>query len=102
MHPGGGELILEHGGKDVGAIMQDEASHIHSESAYQLLDDYLIGHTETMLSPLGLLHTITDPQTDIKEHKFLDLRKPLLEQVWTGGFSKDFYLKEVHRPRHTN
>ena len=42
-HPGGGELILEYGGKDVRAIMQDEISHTHSEAAYEVLDDNLIG-----------------------------------------------------------
>ncbi|EHL00605.1 putative RNA-binding protein rsd1 [Glarea lozoyensis 74030] len=42
----------------------------------------------------------TDLATDYKTHKFLDLNKPLLLQVWFGGFSKDFYLEQVHRPRH--
>ncbi|KAL8799364.1 MAG: hypothetical protein Q9182_005936 [Xanthomendoza sp. 2 TL-2023] len=93
-HPGGGKLILEYGGEDVGAIMQDELSHVHPKSAYKILDEFLIGHTETVHS--------TDPLTNIDEHKLLDLRKPLLMQVWTGGFSKDFYLKEVHRPRRTD
>jgi len=42
----------------------------------------------------------TDATTDYKRHKFLDLNKPLLLQVWFGGFEKDFYLEQVHRPRH--
>ena len=42
----------------------------------------------------------TDYDDDIKKHKFLDLNKPLLMQVLFGGFSKDFYLDQVHRPRH--
>ena len=35
-HPGGADLILEYGGKDVGAIMGDEISHTHSDSAYEI------------------------------------------------------------------
>jgi 4-hydroxysphinganine ceramide fatty acyl 2-hydroxylase len=42
----------------------------------------------------------TDPNVDYTQHKFLDLNKPLLMQVFNGGFKKDFYLEQVHRPRH--
>lgn len=158
-HPGGGDLILEYGGKDVKEIMEDVASHAHSESAYEILDDCLIGFVATdkvidaieasddpfsivpmepsakgmqELKKLGAqgdvmardnvqadgegagktvyantgmsneedLSKDTDHQQDYKQHKFLDLNKPLLMQVWNGGFSKDFYLEQVHRPRH--
>ncbi|QIW96567.1 hypothetical protein AMS68_002085 [Peltaster fructicola] len=158
-HPGGGDLVLEYGGKDVKDIMEDEASHTHSESAYEILDDCLVGfvanekiinavtegndpfavlpmeptqkgmkdlerqgaagevrarenvHTSgpgagkavyasTGMSSEDDLSVETDFSNDYKQHKFLDLNKPLLYQVWTGGFSKDFYLEQVHRPRH--
>lgn len=147
-HPGGGELILEYGGKDVSEIMGDEISHTHSEAAYEILDEHLIGFlpTESVINtatksghpdeilPLpptangqkelkanGVskadslvgtpgyltgktsaeeLSDPTDPTSDYKTHKFLDLSKPLLMQVWFGGFAKDFYLEQVHRPRH--
>jgi 4-hydroxysphinganine ceramide fatty acyl 2-hydroxylase len=42
----------------------------------------------------------TDPDADYTQYKFLDLNKPLLMQVFNGGFSKEFYLEQVHRPRH--
>lgn len=42
----------------------------------------------------------TDIVADYKVHKFLDLNKPLFLQVWNGGFSKEFYLEQVHKPRH--
>lgn len=147
-HPGGGDLILGYGGKDVTKIMDDEISHSHSESAYEILDEnYLFGfvvtepvlktavesdHPEEILplppsekgieelkanghgaevSPTPIssntgvnsvaeLSIPTDATADYKAHKFLDLNKPLLMQVWNGGFSKDFYLEQVHRPRH--
>ena len=147
-HPGGGNLILEYGGKDVMEIMRDEESHNHTEAAYKILDDlYLVGfvatepviktameseHPEEILplppskegiqelqanghgeevAPMEVFTTTgvssaaglsvpTDARSDYQKHKFLDLNRPLLMQVWNGGFSKDFYLEQVHRPRH--
>lgn len=115
-------------GKDIAAILADEISHTHSEAAYEILDDYLIGllPTETNRMPpsppgtplrgatpragspsplTGMsseeeLSIPTDISADYKKHKFLDLNRPLLMQVWSGGFSKEFYLQQVHRPRH--
>ncbi len=149
-HPGGGELILEYGGRDVETIMQDEISHTHSEAAYEILDDYLVGfvateevldaatksqrphkivplppsaegvaelkangvpngdlaksskpvYATTGMSSAEDLSRETDLGEDYRTHKFLDLNKPLFMQVWNGGFSKEFYLEQVHRPRH--
>lgn len=141
-HPGGGDLILEYGGKDVTKIMADEISHTHSEGAYEMMEDYLIGFVATaeimdavtessrpddivplMPSEQGMqelgaqgaseavyantgmssaedLSKETDTTADYRTHKFLDLNRPLLMQVWNGGFTKDFYLEQVHRPRH--
>ncbi|CZT40723.1 related to fatty acid hydroxylase [Rhynchosporium secalis] len=143
-HPGGGELITQYGGKDITDIMKDEISHTHSEAAYEVLEDSLVGFVATEkvinaavkslhldqivplpptdagkqelkqnvssdrvpvfqatgMSSAADLSKETDPTNDYKTHKFLDLNKPLLMQVWLGGFSKDFYLEQVHRPRH--
>lgn len=147
-HPGGGDLIVKYGGKDVNKIMRDESSHSHSESAYEILDDSLIGYVAneaiihaavnhdrpedivpllpnkegmaalqangaageinqrkpifaaTGMSGVEDLTKETDIDADYKTHKFLDLKKPLLMQVWNGGFSKEFYLEQVHRPRY--
>lgn len=146
-HPGGAELITQYGGRDVEEIMKDELSHTHSESAWDILDEHLIGfvatesvikavvdsHRPDSIVPLppsdqGLaqieqsgadsksdtapifantgmscaedLSQETDSTNDFKTHKFLDLERPLLMQVWNGGFSRAFYLEQVHRPRH--
>lgn len=42
----------------------------------------------------------TDVAADFEKCEFLDLRRPLLRQVWEGRFSKSFYLSQVHQPRH--
>lgn len=146
-HPGGGELILEYGGKDITDILKDEISHTHSEAAYEILDDSLIGfvatddiisvstksnnpdsivplpptkageaelrangvtdiedskplYASTGMSSAEDLSKETDLAQDYQKFKFLDLEKPLLMQMWFGGFSKDFYLEQIHRPRH--
>ncbi len=141
-HPGGENLIIAYGGKDVGAIMRDELFHLHSESAYEVLKDKQIGYvavepvTGALTAPdeprvIGPLRAprevsrerhfsaITRPSItkilkedgvssyketnfsrDYKNHKFLDLNKPLLMQIWRGNFSLWFYLEQIHRPRH--
>lgn len=146
-HPGGGDLILEYGGKDVRAIMQDQVSHSHSETAYEILDDHLVGfvatdhiidavvdsdrpdsivplpptangvkqlngsaalngsatkpvYAATGMSSAEDLSRETDTVADFRENKFLDLSKPLFMQLWRSNWSKEFYLQQVHRPRH--
>ncbi|CDF89558.1 ZYBA0S04-07184g1_1 [Zygosaccharomyces bailii CLIB 213] len=46
------------------------------------------------------LSIATNYSNDYNKHKFLDLNRPLVPQVMFGNFSKDFYLDQVHRPRH--
>ena len=46
------------------------------------------------------LSIATNYKDDYEKHKFLDLNKPLLPQVMFGGFTRDFYIDQVHRPRH--
>ncbi|KAJ5578549.1 uncharacterized protein N7459_007513 [Penicillium hispanicum] len=126
-HPGGGDLILDYAGKDVAEIMKDEISHEHTEAAYEILADYHIGflaadgagsgkgkasgvdiddpQTGPVYQTTGLsreedLSVETDYTQDFKTHKFLDLNKPLLVQLWFSNFSKEFYLEQIHRPRH--
>jgi 4-hydroxysphinganine ceramide fatty acyl 2-hydroxylase len=55
-------------------------------------------HTELPME--DKLSIQTDYEEDAKKHKFLDLNKPLLMQMLTSNFTKDFYLDQVHRPRH--
>lgn len=52
------------------------------------------------LPALEALSIQTDYNEDAKKHKFLDLNKPLIPQMLFSDFSKDFYLDQVHRPRH--
>lgn len=128
-HPGGGELITKLGGTNIAEAMGDPVSHEHSESAYEVLEEYAIGvltsgaalmsdqepgkvisleesdsqrriYESTGLSCAEDLTKETDYLEDHKTHKFIDLNRPMLMQVWNSGFKKQFYLEQVHRPRH--
>lgn len=134
-HPGGADLVYEYAGQDIKEILEDPISHTHSETAYDILDDSLVGflisdkslngnvnshangsenakttaladdeepfvHPRTGMSCAEDLSKDTEYDSDYKKHKFLDLNQPLFPQIWFGGFSKDFYLDQVHRPRH--
>ncbi|RKF60956.1 Ceramide very long chain fatty acid hydroxylase SCS7 [Erysiphe neolycopersici] len=141
-HPGGRDLILRYAGKDITYILKDQDVHTHSDAAYEVLEDSLVGFFQpqkkfssmtenldtqqtSLLPPDGELllnkqqknnkeprfpstgmssaedlHRDTNIEDDFKTHKFLNLNEPLLLQVWNGGFSKDFYLEQIHRPRH--
>ncbi|KAG8681508.1 fatty acid alpha-hydroxylase, partial [Ceratobasidium sp. 395] len=107
-HPGGDDLILRFAGKDMGDAMADKSEHDHSDSAYEMLEEYLIGRlgTEATIVSDDWVATddfhpdATDTAADFEKAQFLDLRKPLLRQVWESNFSKNFYLQQVHQPRH--
>ncbi|KAK5997149.1 Suppressor of calcium sensitivity 7 [Cladobotryum mycophilum] len=125
-HPGGSGLIVDYAGKDIEDILKDSDSHTHSEAAYEILDESLVGfvinektaiangkpangstdesklfvHPRTGMSSAEDLEKETDFDQDYKKHKFLDLNKPLFMQIWRGNFTKEFYLDQVHRPRH--
>ncbi|KAF4824653.1 Ceramide very long chain fatty acid hydroxylase SCS7 [Colletotrichum tropicale] len=158
-HPGGADLVFDYAGKDIESILRDPTSHPHSEAAYEVLDDSLVGfvisqksingtankpngkanghvngnangngngaaktqehedepkmnengelwdgerwvHPRTGMASEEDLSKETDYTNDYKKHKFLDLSRPLFPQIWYGGFSKEFYLDQVHRPRH--
>lgn len=121
-HPGGGELISEYNGQDITEILKDPLSHLHSSGAYEMMDDtYLIAILATDEEAKKLLtddnresfkltkgdseaeqslHVTTDFTLDYERHKFIDLNKPMLFQVLFSDFSKEFYLEQVHKPRH--
>lgn len=46
-HPGGDDLIFKYAGQDVGEIMKDSSEHDHSQNAYDMLSEYLIGKIGT-------------------------------------------------------
>jgi 4-hydroxysphinganine ceramide fatty acyl 2-hydroxylase len=107
-HPGGDDLILNWAGKDVGMAMKDPDEHDHSSSAYDMLSEYLVGKlgteativSEDWVAAEDFHPDDTNEADDFDKCQFLDLRKPLLKQIWFSNFSKSFYLQQVHQPRH--
>ncbi|KAL1915641.1 uncharacterized protein VTP21DRAFT_6400 [Calcarisporiella thermophila] len=94
-HPGGTELILARAGEDVTTVMSDPLEHEHSDAAYSILEEFCIGQ-------LAVAHdsgakTENEKQNDVK---FLDLNQPLFPQMCRARFTKEFYMQQVHIPRH--
>lgn len=46
-HPGGDDMILRYGGKDIEDAMKDKLEHDHSDSAYNMLEGLVIGRLGT-------------------------------------------------------
>jgi cytochrome b involved in lipid metabolism len=46
-HPGGDDLIIKYAGQDIGEVMEDPREHEHSDSAYDMLDEFLVGRVGT-------------------------------------------------------
>ncbi|KAK2461008.1 hypothetical protein APHAL10511_006949 [Amanita phalloides] len=107
-HPGGEDYILQHAGQDVAKVMQDVELHDHSSSAFDMLEEYAIGRLGTDDTIVGddweatddFHPDNTDSAKDYEKNQFLDLRQPLFMQIWRANFSKSYYLKQVHQPRH--
>ncbi|KAI0711369.1 oxidoreductase [Earliella scabrosa] len=107
-HPGGDDLILNYAGKDIGAVMKDPMEHEHSDSAYDMLEEFVVGRLGTGESIVSddweatddFRPEETDTSADFEKNQFLDLRRPLLMQVLQANFSKSYYMQQVHQPRH--
>jgi 4-hydroxysphinganine ceramide fatty acyl 2-hydroxylase len=91
-HPGGEEIILQYGGQDITNVLMDINEHIHSDVAYEMLEEYYIGTLE------GIKESKKVKDND---QPFIDFHKPMLSQVWNGNFTKEQYVKQVHIPRHS-
>ncbi|KAI8089129.1 uncharacterized protein BX664DRAFT_332253 [Halteromyces radiatus] len=104
-HPGGQDIFLQFAGADVSSILSDISVHEHSDSAYDLLEEYCIGVLSTTTTKVLEDTTSLQKQTAQLGHErdrlFLDLNKPLFPQLWHATYSKAFYLEQVHRPRYT-
>jgi cytochrome b involved in lipid metabolism len=42
-HPGGDDIILKYAGQDIKEAMKDPGEHDHSDSAYDMMEEYVIG-----------------------------------------------------------
>ncbi|KAJ3820007.1 hypothetical protein F5878DRAFT_630111 [Lentinula raphanica] len=103
-HPGGDDIILKYAGQDVETVMKDKTEDEHSDSAYDMLDEYAIGR-------LGCTENIarddweaeddfdsdaTDPVEDLKKRRFMDLQLATAD----ANSSKAYHLRQVNQPRH--
>ncbi|KAI9501081.1 fatty acid alpha-hydroxylase [Coemansia spiralis] len=101
-HPGGSEILMQFAGQDVTEVMRDGDTHIHALDAYRVLKDLYIGEVmaddrQTYPLPKG---SSKDEMECVEEEKFLDIHKPLFMQMWRSNFTKEFYIREVHKAHH--
>ncbi|WVQ80894.1 hypothetical protein IAT38_003001 [Cryptococcus sp. DSM 104549] len=107
-HPGGDDIILAYAGQDIGKVLGDDAVHVHSRAAYEMMEEFKIGElgggekivSEDWVCDENFHPDDTDLLSDYNLNKFIDLSKPLLMQVWNAPWTKEYYLSQVHEPRH--
>ena len=110
-HPGGDDLILKYAGQDIEGAMKATngiEDHPHTPAAFGMMSEMIVGKLDSGARIVDENWVATDDfvpeesniQEDLERCEFLDLSKPLLRQVWESNFSKDFYLEQVHQPRH--
>jgi predicted heme/steroid binding protein len=105
-HPGGEEFILKYAGRDVENAMKDEHEHVHSESAYDMLDEFLIGRlgagenvvSDDWVATDDFTPDDTDEAADYEKNQFLDLRKPLMRQMWDCNFRHVLFFRTQSDP----
>ncbi|KAI8978604.1 hypothetical protein BDB01DRAFT_799388 [Pilobolus umbonatus] len=98
-HPGGDDILLEYGGKDITSVLHDPHYHNHSDAAYDVLSEYYQGELVDK-EPLMISTTKSAYKKDVRDEQFLDLRKALFPQLWNATYSKAYYLEMIHKPRH--
>lgn len=96
-HPGGEDMVLMYGGKDVSEVLHDPSEHAHSDFAVQMLEDYLLG---TLLCGPSSSGKKEGSPGLVADPKFMDITKPMFPQIWRNQFSKEYYLEQVHIARH--
>ncbi|KAJ1547441.1 fatty acid alpha-hydroxylase [Cladochytrium tenue] len=107
---------MQHAGEDMAEVMNDEVLHAHSDSAFAMLEDYVIGellpdegvdllaaHAAAAAAPSAAAAAAYPgghvPYGSAPKRPFIDLSRPMLPQIFFGRFSKQFYLEQVHIPR---
>ena len=99
-HPGGDDLILQYGGKDIEEAMKDKLEHNHSDSAYNMLEGLVIGRLgigEAVVREGSFFLLFLAPR-----HQFLPGWNRLGGPGWfsSGGdrFSSRLWEERVFRP----
>lgn len=94
--------VIDHLSPNDSVAMSSEAREVAAVEAYDIAaSDRRKIVSNNLHGVVNDLTKETDSSVDFATHnKFLDLNRPLLPQMWNGGFSKAFYLEQVHRPRY--
>ena len=95
-------MILQHGGLDISDLLRSDREHAHSDTAFEMLESYCIGTLSKETTETLPKTKMADSAIDLRKSvDFIDLEKPMFSQVLYGNFDRDFYIQQVHIPRHT-
>lgn len=105
LHPGGREILEQYAGEDVVEVMRS-GPHEHSAHAYAMLEELRVEDTDLTrfreeVPTFKTMTTPTDAAADFARHHFLNLEEPLVPQILKAHWTREFYLDQVHRPRHS-
>ncbi|KAJ3769702.1 fatty acid-2 hydroxylase [Lentinula raphanica] len=89
-HPGGDDIILKYAGQDVETVMKDKTEDEHSDSAYDMLDEYAIGR-------LGCTENIARDDWEAEDDFDSDATDPVED---LKKRHKAYHLRQVNQPRH--
>lgn len=103
-HPGGESLIQKYAGKDISIIYSSDKYHVHSVTSFAILHSLVIGTLKGYQSddnqPLQIHNQSLASANYMEGSKFIDLDQPIVPQLLKLKCSKEFYMQQVHRPRH--
>jgi 4-hydroxysphinganine ceramide fatty acyl 2-hydroxylase len=72
-HPGGDDNILKFAGQHVGDVMKSPEEHVHSDSAYDMLEEYIIGRLGTdagiVDQSTSIVRLRVDTAKGVKQHR---------------------------------
>jgi 4-hydroxysphinganine ceramide fatty acyl 2-hydroxylase len=87
LHPGGKEIILPYLGNDVTEVFKTNKVHLHSQKAWKILSNYLIGTIEGE-------KIVINQNLKLNQKDSIDLDKPLITQVKNMNPNK--YQEWIH------
>lgn len=87
-HPGGRKVLQKYNGQEIDSIFLDPSSHQHSSIAEKILEQL----------PMST-NTVDIEMIEDQRKPFIDLRKPMIEQILNASWTKEYYFENVFIPQ---
>ncbi|RCI06724.1 fatty acid alpha-hydroxylase [Rhizopus stolonifer] len=83
-HPGGDDILLKYAGKDITKVMSDIDMHDHSQAAFDMLEDYLIGVVEESVLENTTARRLTGQRASLHRRRVELLSKEVEYKTYTN------------------